>query len=125
MKLLRSLAINKFSVFYYRRNTFISIAILTVMKNDLAMFMAGGYGIMYSVCQSKAILLAGKGKRGLANSTFYIGLDLGMALGPIIGGVLYGHVDIIYFYPILVITAPLGILVYWISYYKTVKCANI
>ena len=110
-------------------SAFISIAILTVMKNDLAMFlaaafMAGGYGIMYSVCQSTAMLLAGKGRRGLANSTFYIGLDLGMALGPIMGGILYGHVNIIYFYPILAITVPLGMLVYWISCNKTVKCEN-
>ena len=108
----------------------ISIAILTVMKNDFAMFfaaafMAGGYGIMYSVCQSKAMLLAGKGRRGLANSTFYIGLDLGMALGPILGGVLYGHINIIYFYPILAITAPLGLLVYWISCKQTAKKCGI
>ncbi len=105
----------------------ISITILTVMKNNIAMFfaaafMAGGYGIMCSVCQSKAILLAGKGKRGLANSTYYIGLDLGMSLGPIIGGVLYGHVNISYFYPILAITVPLGLLVYWINHCKTAKC---
>ena len=110
-------------------SAFMSVAILTVMKNDFAMFgaaafMAGGYGIMYSVCQSKAMLLAGKGKRGLANSTFYIGVDLGMALGPIIGGILYGQVNIIYFYPILAITAPLGILVYWISRSKTEKCES-
>ena len=101
----------------------ISIAILTVMKNNIAMlfaaaFMAGGYGIMYSVCQTKAILLAGKERRGLANSTFYIGLDLGMALGPIIGGVLYGHINIAYFYPILAVTAPLGLLVYRLSCHK-------
>ena len=67
------------------------------------------------------MLLVGKGRRGLANSTFYIGLDLGMALGPILGGILYGNVNIIYFYPILAITAPLGILVYWISSNKTEK----
>ncbi len=105
-------------------SAFISIAILTIMQNDLAMllaavFMAGGYGIMYSVCQSKAILLAGEGRRGLANSTFYVGLDLGMALGPILGGILYGHVNIIYFYPILAVTAPLTLLVYGISRRKT------
>ena len=105
----------------------ISIAILTVMKNNMAMFfaaafMAGGYGLMCSVCQSRAILLAGKGKRGLANSTYYIGLDLGMSLGPIIGGVLYGNINIIYFYPILAITVPFGLLVYGINHYKTVKC---
>ncbi len=97
-----------------------SIFMLTVMKSNLyiffaGMFMAGGYGIMCSVCQSKAILLAGEGKRGLANSTYYVGLDLGMALGPVIGGVLYGYFPIEYFYPILAVTVPLIILVYWLN----------
>jgi len=105
----------------------ISIIVLAIMKNNISMFfaaafMAGGYGIMCSVCQSKAILLAGKEKRGLANSTYYIGLDLGMSLGPMIGGVLYGNVNIIYFYPFLAITVPLGLLVYWLNHYKVVKC---
>ena len=56
--------------------------------------MAGGYGIMCSASQSAAILLAGSDKRGIANSTYYVGLDLGAALGAIIGGVLYGAADI-------------------------------
>lgn len=64
----------------------IAILLLAVMQNNLvlfvaAAFMAGGYGIMCSVCQSTAILLVGEEKRGLANSTYYIGFDLGMALG--------------------------------------------
>ena len=71
------------------------IAALAAMSNDLVMLlaavlMAGGYGIMCSVCQSTAILLAGKGRRGLANSTYYIGLDLGMTLGPVLGGCCMG-----------------------------------
>ena len=103
----------------------ISIAILMVMQNNTAMFfaaafMAGGYGIMCSVCQTKAILLAGEGRRGLANSTYYVGLDLGMALGPIIGGVLYGNVNINYFYLFLAITIPLGIIVHIVSSQKVV-----
>lgn len=98
----------------------ISIALLAVMHSTsvmllAAVFMSGGYGIMCSVCQSTAILLAGPGKRGLANSTYYIGLDLGMALGPILGGVLYGSVSIHRFYPILALTVPIGAAVYWIS----------
>lgn len=104
----------------------ISIAILATMKNNIFMFfaaafMAGGYGIMCSVCQSKAILLAGEEKRGLANSTYYIGLDLGMSLGPIIGGMLYGNVNIIYFYPILAITVPIGLLVHWLNRCKAMR----
>lgn len=95
----------------------IAILLLAVMQNNLvlfvaAAFMAGGYGIMCSVCQSTAILLVGEEKRGLANSTYYIGFDLGMALGPIIGGFLYGHVPLAYFYPILAICVPASVLVY-------------
>ena len=74
--------------------------------------MAGGYGIMCSVCQSTAMLLAEPARRGLANSTYYIGLDLGMTLGPFIGGVLYGHVPIALFYPVLLATLPLAAGVY-------------
>lgn len=95
----------------------IAILLLAVMQNNLvlfiaAAFMAGGYGIMCSVCQSTAILLVGEEKRGLANSTYYIGFDLGMALGPIIGGFLYGHVPLTYFYPILAVCVPASVLVY-------------
>lgn len=90
----------------------IAILLLAVMRNNVMMFLAaaflaGGYGIMSSVCQSTAILLAGKEKRGLANSTYYIGLDLGMTLGPMIGGALYGGLDIRLFYPVLMVTMPL------------------
>ena len=95
----------------------IAILLLAVMQNNLvlfvaAAFMAGGYGIMCSVCQSTAILLVGEEKRGLANSTYYIGFDLGMALGPIIGGFLYGHVPLAYFYPVLALCVPASVIVY-------------
>lgn len=96
----------------------IAVLLLAVMQNNLMMFLAaaflaGGYGIMSSVCQSTAILLAGKEKRGLANSTYYIGLDLGMTLGPMIGGALYGGLDIRLFYPVLMVTMPLALVVYF------------
>ena len=102
-------------------SAFLGIVLLACMKNNFmmffsALFMAGGYGIMCSVCQSTAILLAGKEKRGLANSTYFIGLDSGMTLGPIIGGFLYGNVNITLFYPVLLITIPLTIMVYLISH---------
>lgn len=95
----------------------LAILLLAVMRNNAMMilasaFLAGGYGVMSSVCQSTAMLLAGKEKRGLANSTYYIGLDLGMTLGPMIGGALYASLDIRLFYPALAITMPLAALVY-------------
>lgn len=86
-----------------------------VMMIFSALFMAGGYGIMCSVCQSTSILLAGHGRRGLANSTYYIGLDMGMALGPMLGGALYENVSIGLFYPILMLTVPMCVVVYIIN----------
>ena len=98
----------------------LAIICLAEMRNNGMMllasfFLAGGYGIMSSVCQSTAILLAGKEKRGLANSTYYIGLDLGMALGPMIGGVLYVQLDIALFYPALLMAVPLVGAVYAVA----------
>lgn len=97
-----------------------AIGLLAFMQNNVMMFMAaafmaGGYGIMCSVCQSRAILMADRDRSGLANSTYYIGLDLGMTLGPVVGGFLYGHLDISLFYPVLAVTVPLIILVYILS----------
>lgn len=90
---------------------------MTFMINNFimviaAVFMAGGYGIMCTVSQSTAILMAGKGREGLANSTYYFGFDLGMALGPIAGGILYEHLTIEDFYPALMGTAVLALIVY-------------
>ncbi|MBQ8562307.1 MAG: MFS transporter [Firmicutes bacterium] len=94
-----------------------SMICLTAMESNLLMFaasafMAGGYGIMCSVCQSTALLLAGPEKRGLANNTYYVGMDIGMATGPIIGGFLYGQVPGQLFYPCLMATIPVILLVY-------------
>ncbi len=107
----------RFFLFGAAASAFASLSFLGIMQNNFmmllaAVFMAGGYGMMCSVCQSAAILLAGEGRRGLANSTYYIGIDLGMTLGPMIGGFLYGNVTPALFYPILLITVPLTILVY-------------
>lgn len=77
-----------------------------------AALMAGGYGIMCSVCQSAAILAAGEERRGLANSTYYIGMDLGMALGPILGGWLFDALPAAWFYPALMLAVPLCLAVY-------------
>ena len=38
----------------------------------------------------RAGVIAGKARSGMANTTYYAGIDLGMFLGPLIGGFLYG-----------------------------------
>lgn len=90
---------------------------LSWMQNNFHMFLgaaflAGSYGLICSVSQATAIIIAGEGKRGLANSTYYVGLDLGLALGPILGGMLYESMDLAFFYPTFLLCPILCILVY-------------
>jgi len=87
-----------------------SLVSLYFMKGLLLMllgsvFMAGSYGIMYSVSQSASAAVAPAEQRGIAMGTYYLGLDFGSALGPIIGGYLYGNVDLQLFYPLLCVFA--------------------
>lgn len=95
-----------------------SILLLAVMDSfwemiAAAVLMAGSYGVMCSVCQALAIVVAVGGKRGLANSTYYIGIDLGMALGPLFGGLLFGTLPISFFYPVLLASLPAAAAIYW------------
>ena len=101
-------------------STVAAAACLTFMDGNAvlflaAAFMAGSYGIMSSVCQSAAMLVAGPEKRGLANSTYYIGLDIGMIMGPLFGGLLFGHAPLPLFYPALALAVPLAAAVYTAS----------
>ena len=79
-----------------------------------ALFMAGGYGILFSVSQSATAAAAPAEQRGIAMGTYYLGLDFGSAMGPVIGGVVYGGLDIALFYPMLSVFGLLGIGMYFI-----------
>lgn len=91
---------------------------LTEMTNWLmlavgAVGLAAGYGLMFSICQAKSLTLVPKADRGLANSTFYIGIDLGMTLGPMLAGVITTYLPWVWLYPVMAITLPLLVVVYW------------
>lgn len=93
-----------------------SLVLLATMTDAVGLllaapFMAGGYGVMCSVCQSTAVRAVGPEHVGLANSTYYMGFDVGMTLGPVIGGALFGAVDLAWFYPALMLTIPAAWLV--------------
>lgn len=112
----------RFPVFFTGSSicAFLAILLMALMKSNLpmcaaAVLMAGGYGIMSSVCQSRAIVMAGRAHAGLGNSTYYIGLDLGMTLGPMLGGILYGSVDVRLFYPFLLLCVPAAVLVFLLN----------
>ena len=95
------------------------IILLTVMNNDWQMalaaaLMASGYGIIYSVLQLTALLLAPIEEQGLASATFYLGLDIAMAFGPMISGVIDSALPIEWFYPVELILIPLILVVYFV-----------
>lgn len=74
--------------------------------------MAVGYGIIYSVLQSTALLLAPLSEQGLASSTFYLGMDIAMSLGPILGGIIDSALPVRWYYPVMMILVPIILLVY-------------
>lgn len=98
--------------------TVIYLILLAIMDNNWLMGLAAagmavGYGIIYSVMQSTALLLAPISESGLASSTFYLGLDIGMALGPMLGGVIDSVFPIAYFYPVMLVIIPPILIIYF------------
>lgn len=99
-----------------------SLASLGCMTNDWYLLiagigMAGSYGLLSSVTQAQAVVIAGRERSGLANSTYYMGIDLGMALGPVLAGVVYGHLPIAWFYPVFMVMVPIAWVIYlWFAH---------
>ena len=94
-----------------------AFALLWLVQSNAALVaaavcMAGGYGLMCSVCQTAAVKLVAPGDVGLANSTYYMGFDLGMSLGPIVGGAVIAGAGQAALYPCMMVTVPLAGAVY-------------
>ena len=90
---------------------------LTDLSNWFMLFLgafgfAAGYGLMFSICQAKALTLVPMSDRGLANSTFYIGVDLGMSGGPMLAGLITAFLPWAWLYPVMALTLPLAVVVY-------------
>lgn len=97
--------------------TVVYLLLLAFMRNNLTMGLAAagmamGYGVMFSEAQSTSLLLAPISEQGLASSTFYLGLDIGMAIGPILGGLLSSYMPITWYYPVMLILVPIVIGIY-------------
>lgn len=88
-----------------------------------AVATACGYGMMSSVTQAKAVIIAGKARSGMANTTYYAGIDLGMFLGPLLGGMLYGGLPIRWLYPTLLLTMPVAWAVF-AAFHRTISRAD-
>ena len=57
----------------------------------------------------------GKEHAGLANSTYYMGLDLGMACGPMIGGAIIESLGMPALYPVLAVSVPTAVIVWLVT----------
>lgn len=95
----------------------LSLLCLTFMTNNWMLLLAGiltasSYGIMSSVTQAQAVSIAGRERSGIANSTYYAGIDLGMAIGPFLGGLIYNHLPISWFYLVFLVCVPLAWIIY-------------
>ncbi len=100
--------------------TIIYLILLEIMDNNWLMGLAAagmalGYGIMFSIAQSTSLMLAPMSEQGLANSTFYLVLDIGMSIGPIIGGLIADYLPLSWFYPIMLVLIPFIIILYLIN----------
>lgn len=92
---------------------------MAFMKNNFIMLIAAvalsiGYGVIYSINQTTALLFSPLDQQGLASSTVYLGLDLGMASAPILGGIIASTIPHFYFYPIMLIMVPFVLVIYFI-----------
>lgn len=92
---------------------------MAFMKNNFIMLIAAvalsiGYGVIYSINQTTALLLSPLDQQGLASSTVYLGLDLGRASAPILGGIIASTIPHFYFYPIMLIMVPFVLVIYFI-----------
>ncbi len=99
------------------------IILLTIMQNNFEMILAAGlmavgFGVMVSVSQSTSLLLAPLEEQGLANATYYLGSDIGMSVGPIIGGILPTIFPLKFFYPVMLLIVPLTAIIYLFNRHK-------
>ena len=98
-------------------STVIYLVLLAYMNSNWMMAlgaagMAVGYGLIYSVLQSTALLLSPANEQGLGSSTFYLGLDIAMAFGPMLAGVVAKALPGRCFYLVQLIVVPLALIVY-------------
>lgn len=58
------------------------------------------------------MMLAPLKEQGLATATFYLGLDVAMSFGPVIGGVIDDYLPTRSFFAVQLCVIPLALLVY-------------
>lgn len=99
----------------------ISQASTSVVFLAAAVLLGLGYGNFQSIAQAIAIKLTPPHRMGLANSTYFIALDLGLGVGPLILGYLVPVTGYRGMYFTLVFLIIVGIAIYYFVYGKKDK----
>lgn len=89
-----------------------------------AVLMGFGYGNIQSITQALAMKVTPKDRLGLANSTYFICLDLGLGIGPFLLGFVIPAVGYRGMYMALALVILLGIAVYYFMHGRSDKELN-
>ena len=104
----------------------ISFAMLMFSFDGWVLLIAGialgiGYGNLYSSMQAIAIKVSPSTKYGLATSTYFIGLDIGIGFGPSFLGLFTHMITYSQLYGIMAILGIITLFIYFVVHGRNVK----
>ncbi|MGO1299969.1 MAG: MFS transporter [Staphylococcus equorum] len=88
------------------------------------LFLGAGYGNISSCMQAIAIKVSPPAKYGIATSTYFIGLDLGVGFGPYVLGFMTSSVSYAQLYAIMAVIVLIAAIIYFFLHGRKVKQLN-
>lgn len=112
-----------YPAFFFLIITFLT---LSITNNGWLLIIAGlclgaGYGNISSCMQAIAIKVSPPAKYGIATSTYFIGLDLGLGFGPYVLGFITSTVSYAQLYGIMAIIVLITAIIYYFLHGRKVK----
>lgn len=103
----------------------LGLFVLSLIKNAYgfyisALFIGIGFGVIFPVFQAMVNNIVDFSKRGVANSTFFTAVDIGIGLGAVISGILAEHFSLSFTFivcSVIVVAACLLFFIYALPYY--------
>lgn len=104
----------------------ISFVLLVFSFNPFTLLLAGitlgiGYGNLSSSMQAIAIKVSPPAKYGLATSTYFIGLDIGIGFGPSVLGMFTNTISYSSIYLLMALVSTITIVIYFVIHGRKVK----
>ncbi|OIS55518.1 MFS transporter [Staphylococcus equorum] len=88
------------------------------------LFLGAGYGNISSCMQAIAIKVSPPAKYGIATSTYFIGLDLGVGFGPYVLGFMTSSVSYAQLYAIMAVIVLIAAIIYFFLHGRKVNQLN-